>query len=163
MKHWTSQTDKIARCDRASGAVDSSELVTRLLHTGNTPPNVEIFRRSELFFDKKKRHSNICGDCDGVSLVRSSGLTDKEIIDRSNELANKRDGRESRGALTAQVSELRAISLENYGDQQIIFVYDDPKSDDELHAIMRADENITRPNQDFIRDRINSIFSKKIP
>ena len=159
---WTGRSDAVRCCESGRGAVLSGEQLARLLHTRNLPPNFDPFPRKELFPGKDGQFSNVCGDADGASVVRSSTLTDAEICERSGVQAAVRPNRDPHGAFIGPVDQLRLSRPDGLPDAQHVFVYDDPKPDDDLHAVIRGRETLDRPEQSRIISLIVSIIAEKL-
>lgn len=162
MHGWTDRDDSQQCCDGQFGPVSNEEEIARLLHSKIVQPYAEPIRRGELFPAGGNAPSNLCGDADGVSILRLMGLAEQAILDKAMAQANKRPDRETKGAIIAKALKLRNISLSELGDQQIVFVYDDPRDDEPLHAVIRGNSDVTRANQDFVRSKICELFDRLI-
>ena len=154
---WTGRSDCVACCENSRGPVRDAEVIARLLHSKNLPPEFEPFRRAELFAGKS--FSNKCGDADGCSVIRCETYSPEQIQEKAEAQATLRSDREAKGALLAEVRELRNIAFSDLGGEQIVYVYDDPTEYEEEHAVMRCNEKIPRANQDFVRVQVSKIFS----
>jgi hypothetical protein len=161
---WTGRSEVVACCAGGYGPVRNEEHVARLLHS--EMPGGEPFGCAELFWDeraKKRPFSNSCGDADGSSVVRCSTLSDFELQTRSEQFALGKANRSAQGAIVAEASHLRKIELEDRSGEQLVFVYDDPKSNEPLHAVVRGSLQLSRPDQRRIRDKIKGAFGRKCP
>lgn len=156
---WTDRPENVSHCGGELGPVTDDEFIARLLHERNVEPNFDPFPRSEIF--GLKGQSNICGDSDGVSIVRCTSLTDEDLVARSFELANIRPPRAPEGAHVGAVRSARAVGLEGI-NSQAVFIYDDPKPDDKFHAVLRGLEGLTRPTQSDLRREIMRVFSRRV-
>ena len=159
---WTSRSEESACCPGPHGAVARGEHIARLLHNKLTSPPGDPFLRSHIFPDMKKGFSNVCGEADGLSVVRSSTLSENDVRQRSAVFAQTKTGSAPDGAFVASVDELRAIEVDSRKGEKIVFIYDDPLSTEHLHAVLRGLETLDRPEQSMARDRIRDAFSQKI-
>jgi hypothetical protein len=151
--YWTSWPEGDARCPGDHGPVDSGEAVARLLHSKLDP-----FRRSEIFRKLSDSFSNECGKSDGMSIVRSNTLSDDDLRERSQKQAALKPQRTAEGALVAKVGALRDIEVDGRPGEQVVFIYDDPLPSEPLHAVLRGEEALDRPEQTFVRDKIRDAF-----
>jgi hypothetical protein len=156
--NWNSRSDAVACCNDGYGAVCTGERIARLIHSGISKTPNDPFKRSDIFNSDNKEFSNECGNADGLSVVRCAVLTDAEIESRSNAQAARISGRVPMPTLFASVALLRSIEALGRKGDQVVFIYDDPRPDDRLHAILRGDRSLDRPDQLFIRDRIRDLF-----
>lgn len=159
---WAGRPDNQPCCGEEPGAVGDGEPIARLLHSVIEEPAGEPFARRHFLPPKPGVCCNDCGNADGVSVCRSETLTDDEIRARANALASLKPGRVGRGALVAYATDLRAVRHPDLPDEQQVFVYDDPMVDDELHAVIRMNDALSRPKQDEVRVRIRAAFITKI-
>jgi hypothetical protein len=121
------------------------------------------FSRKELFPPENgKTFSNECGDSDGCSVLRATELTDAEIQARSELQAAVRPNRESDGAVLANAATLRDIEIEGRVGEKLVFIYDDPKKEDQLHAVLRGSQKLDRPEQTLLRDAIEAAFTTEL-
>lgn len=156
---WTGRSEAQPCCGVIPGEVKSQESLVRLLHTRIDEPEYEPISRRELMAPKD--FSNACGQSNGVSVTRSTHLSDDEVCQRAESLAALRAGREGRGGIVASVEAVRAVRLPG-NDRQVCFVYDDPTADDEWHAVIRACETLPRVEVDEVRVRLRAAFSRRI-
>lgn len=159
---WTGRSEGEACCPGPNGPVRTEERLARLLHTRNLEPNYDPFARRELFPPKGGGYDNTCGDADGISVVRCSELSDENLRKRAQSQADIRPGRQQEGALLAEVQAVRSARAASFPNQQIAFVYDDAKQDDDLHAAVRGIETADRPEQDEIREAVRRAFAKRV-
>jgi hypothetical protein len=159
--NWTDRPDGEACCPGLLGAVTEQESVARLLITRDPPPQgYEPIRRSELF-PSPEGFSNECGDADGLSVDRCNGLSDDDLRTRSEAHACQQTGRRGNGAIIAGVADLRATILEGVNSDQAVFVYDDARSNNQEHSVVRCVE-VSRPRQTSLRDHVASRFSRTV-
>lgn len=154
---WTSRSEGIACCPGALGPLRDVETVARLIVGKVDEPDFEPIRRSELF-PNGADFSNICGDSDGLSVARNSALSNEAVKIMSVAQANQRPGRNARGAIVANVQDLRDVRIQNL-PLQLIFIYDDAKKSDTTHAVVRCLESIDRPSQEQIRIEVRECFN----
>lgn len=158
---WTSRQEADACCPGDHGAVDDAERLARLLHTRIIEPDYDPLRRSDFFPPRGRPASNECGNSDGCSVIRADCFSDQEIRELAKLQAERRENRSQKGALVANAGELRSIRLPN-NDNQLVYVYDDPLVDQAMHAVIRGDDQLTRPDQDELREKIRDTFSGHI-
>jgi hypothetical protein len=118
--------------------------------------------RKELFPDNEMAISNVCGDSDGLSVVRNIDLADGEILKRSAIQSAVRQNRTPRGASVASVFALRNIRTVDNPDKQVVFVYDDPKTDDPYHAVVRGEQCLDNPDRLYVRNLVLEQFHHTI-
>jgi hypothetical protein len=158
--YWTLWREDEARCPGDHGPVRSSEALARLLHSNLLRPRGDPFRRSEIFRKLGETFSNECGKSDGMSVVRSDLLSDNELRERSQNQSALKPNRSAEGALVAQVDVLRRITVDGRPGEQVVFIFDDPLPSEPLHAVLRGSENLDRPEQSSIRDKIRDSFNR---
>ena len=167
---WTDRADNEPCCPSSLGAVKPTETVARLTHSGMirragvNDNTFDPFPRSEFFPPKRRIIDDECGNADGCSVIRSDHLSRPQINDRTLSLIAFLEARraadpkrEAMVALITNVGELRSIRISTL-NAQIVFIYDDPKTDDPLHAVIRCSSDLNRPEQDFIREKIRQAF-----
>ena len=156
--NWNSRPDTIACCNDGYGAVCAGERVARLVHSNISKTRNDPFKRSDIFNSDHKPFTNACGEADGLSVVRSTVLTDVEIVSRSIAQAIRVSGRAAMPTLFAPVALLRSIEAPGRNGDQVVFIYDDPRPDDQFHAILRGDHSLDRSDQSYVRDLIRDLF-----
>jgi hypothetical protein len=155
---WTSHQDDQTRCKEPPGAVVAGEELARLLHTKNPQPHQDPLIRTDLQ-PKKAGISNMCGESDGLSVVRCGGMSDADIRTRAEgQVAGKND-RQQEGAMIALVDDLRSIRQPG-SEEQIVFAYDDPLTDDDFHAVLRV-KQMPRPDFDEVRVLMADAFKRR--
>ena len=70
------------------------------------------------------------------------GLANVDIVARAQIQAARKLGRTSEGARIASVDRLRSIRHPDAPDSQVVYIYDDPKPDNDRHSIIRVSENL---------------------
>jgi hypothetical protein len=146
-------------CPGECGAVKMNETVARLVIV-RPPPAFEPFRRSEIFPQKLAvTYSNDCGDKDGCSVFRCDTLSDNQLVGMSDLHAQKKPGRKGKGAVKAHVDSLRSIKPLDDDVRQVVFVYDDPRVDEVLHAVIRGCEKVPKAEQSLVIEEIRRVFS----
>lgn len=158
---WTDRADTENRCNGPRGGVGGSELVARLLTSKMAGSSGSIFTRNSLD-GRKNAGSNVCGQSDGISVDRCADLSNGEIIGRAHAFAVKSEGRVSLGALLACVQSLRDIRLVDVADEQLVFVYDDPATDNDRHAVIRTSAIVPPTRFGELRDRIAEHFGLRL-
>lgn len=158
---WTDRPDAEPCCGDEPGAVACAEDVARLLHSRIDDPEILAFSRKELTSIGINAPSNACGEADGCSVDRATGLSDGEIRQRADEQANRRPGRLGKGAWIANVAALRAISHPSAPDGAVR-VYDDPMPGNDRHALVRVAAEVPRTDFNEVRRAIMSAFSKRV-
>ena len=154
---WTDRSDMEPCCGDQPGAVGDAESLARLLHSGISVPEKSRIKRQELWpIDKKKSYSDACGSSDGASVNRCSQMRDDEVRRRAKDHAEQRR-QTSEGAIVAQASALRDITHSG-AKGRVVFIYDDPRYDDETHAVIRASDSVPRTDQDRVRDAVLFCF-----
>src|SRR5690349_19323400 len=108
---WTGRSDDVACCGEDPGPVGYGVTIVRLLHSNIEIPEDAAFKRKELTLPAQ--FDNTCGAADGVSVDRCDGLSDEDICERADEVANLRPERVGRGGMIANVADLRAIEAAN--------------------------------------------------
>ena len=158
---WTDRSDMEPCCGDSPGAVGDAEKLARLLHSGISVPERSRIKRQELWpTDKKKSYSDTCGSSDGASVNRCSQMRDDEVRRWAKDYAEKRR-HTSEGAIVAQASALRQITYP--GEKgRVVFIYDDPRCDDETHAVIRASDTVPRTDQDRVRDAVLFCFKDRV-
>lgn len=160
---WTDRPDSAACCPGKKGAVEDAEQVALYLHSKIDSPDTIPFERTKLTGEKLGRPiSNDCGNADGVSVDRTIGLSDVELSLRAITQAERQPNRVSTGAKIAPVASLRGIRSEGNDTEQVVFVYDDPLSDNDAHAVIRLRQGFGRPEFIDIRRRIIDAFSRRV-
>ena len=157
---WTGRPDNEPCCGDAPGAVACEEDVVRLLHCRILEPDQAAFTRSDLV-PNSAAPSNVCGEADGCSVDRSTGMTDDEIRARAVAQAEKKPGREGRGGLVASVAALRSITHPD-APGGAVRVYDDPRADNDRHAVIRLSEGIPRSDFSQIRRALINAFGRRV-
>jgi len=142
--------------------VNDDEWVARLLHSKIIDPDRAAFTRKELAAEGIEDPSNVCGDADGVSVDRMIDLNDNDVIQRSNDYAAQKEGRVAAGALLASVAALRAISHEEAEAGRAVFVYDDPRADNDRHAVIRLSDKIPRADFKRMQRRVIDAFTRRV-
>lgn len=147
---WTSRNDAAACCDGQYGPVSPAESVVRLRMKQYPQKGYTPFQRSDFF--RVQPPFNECGEQHGCSVDRMIDLSADEVRARSNSkarISNQRAASEGRpalmsgdGGLLAQVSELRLIRRDGAPEEQVIFVYDDARADNQQHAVLRAADSV---------------------
>jgi hypothetical protein len=155
---WFERSELRACCD-GTGPVSDQEKIARILFKRTAEPlHYEWLPRSELF--PKDSFSNDCGEQDGLSVDRSGSLSDDEINKRSALHAGHRPNRNPNGALEADVRSVRELRwLDN--DTQVCKVYDDPRNDNDEHAVVRAAVDIPKEDQSIFVRQVRDLF--KLP
>ena len=168
MMTWTSHSEADIRCKNPPGPVRAGELVARLLHTRNSDPHQDTFLSKDFFPPRGGAISNVCGASSGFSVDRCDQLSDDDLRARAKAFAASRNnGRVSKGAIVASVDDLRGIRVTGSPDEQVVFVYDDPKYDDpkdpnEEHAVVRVRASVDRTDWDDLRDKIRKAFRRSV-
>lgn len=157
---WTARPDSEQCCGADPGPPADGESVVRLIHTRIEEPEYEPFSRNQLVV--LNGFSNACGDADGTSVTRMHDLSDADVCAMAERLAAIRPGREGRGGLVAAVGAIRAVRLPHLPDEQICFVYDDPKLDDKFHSVIRVRSDLERTEIDEARVRLRAAFQRRI-
>jgi predicted 2-oxoglutarate/Fe(II)-dependent dioxygenase YbiX len=161
---WTSHPEADQRCSPAVEPVRRDERITRLLHSKNAVPEANRFQRKELQLNIEQADrevSDVCGDSDGASVIRSNQLSVADLRSRAEEQASRQLGRTSEGGITATVKTLRRIRMSDDAEKQVVFVYEDPKAGDPLHAVMRVAACVDRPEFKNVRRQIIDAFSEQ--
>lgn len=83
-------------------------------------------------------------------------------MERSRANAERREGREAEGAALAKVSELRAIQHELAPDGRAVVVYDDPRADNDRHAVIRLSDKIPRADFKLMQRAVVAAFRAKV-
>jgi hypothetical protein len=157
---WIERSEKVPCCPDASTAVNDDERIARLLHSKNSQPFQETFRREELL-PPKGGHSNECGLADGFSVTRALDLSDDILRRMAADYASERDGRHSSGAIVAMAHDLRAIRKTGDVASQVVYLYDDPTAKDPMHAVIRV-VPMDRPDFSDVKDKIGRSFNATI-
>lgn len=158
---WTDRPDSVPCCGDKPGAVACHEDVARLIHSKILDPDTLAFSRKELTAEKIVSPSNVCGDADGCSVDRATGLSDDELRRRANAQAAKKEGRTGQGAWVANVAVLRSLTHSEAPDGAVR-VYDDPKADNDGHAVIRVSANVPRTDFNEVRRAIMAAFSRRV-
>lgn len=159
---WTDRADDTPCCDGPLGPVGSGEVVARLLHSKIDDPDKAAFTRKELTGHGLDAPSNVCGLADGCSVDRAKDLDDDDLRTRSAAQAAEKAGRAARGALVANVVAIRAISHPDGKDGRAVFVYDDPRADNDRHAVIRICDKIPRTDFTEIRRALIAAFDRRV-
>ncbi|QIK77752.1 hypothetical protein G7077_01315 [Sphingomonas piscis] len=139
--------------------MNDNEIVARLLHSGIAEPDFDPFLRKDFFPPQDREMSNVCGEADGVSVVRRLDYTDQDLQQKAVELAG--ENRTGEGALLARAADLRNIRL-SLVPIQAIYIYDDPTDEESGHAILRGIESLDRPEQEELRLSVRLRFDQRI-
>ena len=161
---WTDSSDAAPSCAPDTSNVADAEQVGRLLHSGNSTSPKEWLKRDELFGRKNAETVNVCNHVEGspgASLFRSDDLSEDEVRNRSKEYAERKEGRDPRGAVTGRTHDLRAIRSKKQPEAQVVFVYDDPTKDDRRHCVVRIDQ-ACRTEGDYLRGEVLKALGKRI-
>lgn len=158
---WIERPDNVACCGDTPGSVACDEQVARLLHSKIDDPDILAFSRKELTGDGIKNPSNVCGEADGLSVDRAGGLSEDELRQLSNAQAERRPGRDGKGAWVANVAALRAITHAS-APEGAVRVYDDPMPDNDRHAVVRVADTISRTDFNEIRRAVMTAFAKRV-
>lgn len=86
-------------------------------------------------------------------------MDDAEVVRRAQRQAERRPGRVGRGALVADVAQLRALRHESA--TRAVFIYDDPKLDNREHAVIRVSDMIPRTDFLEIQLAILAVFQQR--
>ena len=153
---WTGREESVACCD-GLGPVQDNEAVCRILIKRTVEPLFYTwFARKDLFPDGV--FSNVCGTQDGLSVDRSSNLSDDEVSSRSAARAALGNNRMSNGGLQAEVSAIRAIA--RWDDPSNAFrIYDDPLQNNLQHAVIRGCENIPDEDRASLMIELEELFT----
>ena len=106
--------------------------------------------------------SNACGDADGVSVDRMIDLTDADAKARSERYAALKEGRIAAGAMLASVTVLRSITHEALEAGRAVFVYDDPKADNDRHAVIRLNDKVPRADFKRMQRKVIEAFTRRV-
>lgn len=169
---WTNLIDTAPRCGcgMPSRACTSSEPVARI--TINQVPDIGYtpFQRKDFLPPKKAAVSNACGESDGVSVVRCGNLTAEALrlksknrateANRRRRLMQKDDNQTPKGAVVAQVGDLRNIRMAAHPYAQAIFVYDDPTLVEPEHAVIRMSVDVAEDEVGVVLAAVRAAFSK---
>ncbi|MFN3816239.1 hypothetical protein [Brevundimonas sp.] len=155
---WSDRRDDEQCCAGPLGGVGSEESVARLLHSKIAVPEQAAFTRKELTGEGSV--SNECGKQSGCSVDRASGLSQEDILVRAKALAEAKTGRKSEGAFLASAKDLRRIAHEEI--PQAVLIYDDAKSDNDRHAVLRVHSSVPKTDFGLIRNAIMKAFSRRI-
>lgn len=158
---WIERPDTVACCGDVPGAVACEEDVARFLHSKIDDPDILAFKRSELTGDGIKHPSNVCGESHGLSVDRAGGVSDDALRQLSNVQAERKPGREGRGAWVANVGALRAIAHPEAPDG-VVRVYDDPMPDNDKHAVIRVADTLSRTDFNEVRRAMMTAFAKRV-
>lgn len=158
---WTDRADDVSCCNGPLGAVGPKEHVARLLITGTLEPMQAAFKRSELHADGVVVISNACGDSHGLSVDRCDSLSDDDIRQRADVQAAKKPGRKGEGARIASVAALRAIRQRG-SDEQVVFVYDDPRADNDHHSVVRISHTVPRTDYKVLAKDVMGAFNRRV-
>lgn len=152
---WSGRDEGVACC-QGMGAVGSGEQVTRILVKRTAEPLFYTwFARRDLF--PTPDFSNNCGVQDGLSVDRSTNLTDLQITARSAARAAKGNNRISNGGVEAKVELVRSVMQI---EQQVpaFRVYDDPIDGNPEHAVIRGCEEIPEEDRATVMGELESLF-----
>lgn len=160
---WTGHDDAKSRCGQ-NGAVAAAESVGVFLFRKTDESEIPwdtFFRRKVLAApDEKQTISNDCGNSSGLSVQRRRDGDSERVLEMAKEQASKKVGRVSEGVATASVGVLRNIKLSDESKQRV-FVYDDGREGDPLHAVIRV-ASCNRAAFDDIRTQIIDAFSERL-
>lgn len=159
---WTGRPDSEPCCGDQPGSVACEEDVARLIHSKIQEPDVLAFTRKQLAAENIKSPSNICGEADGCSVERTAGLTEDDLRARAEAQAAQREGRTGQGAWIANVAALRAITHPDAPAGETVRVYDDPKADNDRHAVIRVWAGLPRTDFNEVRRAIIAAFGRKV-
>lgn len=158
---WTERPDKEACCGEEPGAVRCEERVVKYLHSANLHPDTLAFTRRDLQADRIAEPSNDCGDSHGCSVDRVGDASDAELLEKSEAYARAKEGRAPCGGLVATVGALRRIPHQS-APEGAVRVYDDPRADNDAHAVMRVSRRLSRPEFNEVRRRIIQCFGYRV-
>lgn len=158
---WCGRTDRDACCDGPHGPVDGHENVARLLHEAIIDPDRAAFTRRDLAAHKIAEPSNVCGDADGCSVDRMIQLNEDDVAARSKAYAAEKPGRVAAGAVIASVADLRGIRHPSI-QGQAVFVYDDPRAANDLHAVVRLSDEVPRSDFKLMQRKVIDAFRRKV-
>lgn len=170
---WSDRPDDAGVCRGVLGAVANSETVARLFVAQVPYQGYQWFVRRDLLPSPNGLpESNVCGESDGLSVDRATGLSDEDLVARSTAHAERQNAsRRERGkpanqlaggARIASVATLRAVRRQGGMGEQVIFVYDDPKSDNAEHAVVRMLETVPEEEVAGLADDVKACFERMV-
>lgn len=159
---WSARPDNQSCCNGPHGAVADEEDVARLIHSKISNPDRAAFTRKELAADGIEVPSNVCGDADGCSVDRVIDLSDADLVARSEAYAALKEGRVAEGAMVASVGELRKIEHELADERRAVLIYDDPRADNDRHAVLRLCDKIPRSDFKLMQRAVIDAFARKV-
>lgn len=159
---WTGRPDCEPCCPGPLGATADGETVARYVNSNTVEPDKAAFQRAELTGENYDPISNDCGSSHGCSVDRIDGLNEEAIKSRSELQAVGRGNRVAEGARLAIVEDLRAIRHHDYPDDQVVYIYDDPKPDNDRHAVVRVSDKLHRGELKELQRDLVAAFSKRV-
>lgn len=169
---WTDLIDIAPRCGCGVpySACTSAEPVARITITQMPDIGYTPFQRKDFLPPKEYAVSNVCGDSDGVSVIRCQDLSAAAVrlksqnrateANRRRRLANKAPNQAPKGALIAQVEDLRSIRTAGHPHTQAVFVYDDPTLLEPEHAVIRMSVNVAEDEVGVVLAAVRAAFSR---
>lgn len=165
---WTGRSDAEPCCEGTRGAVAADERLARITIRPARPQGYQPFNRRDLFPPATGQFSNDCGVADGLSVDRSNGLSEAEIVARSaaraatanarREAEGKPPSQSKDGAIIARAGRLRALRCDQRPDEQMVFVYDDPTPTNDRHAVIRCSVDIPDEERASFLARLQNLF-----
>lgn len=169
---WTDLIDTAPRCGCGIPSSDCSgaEPVARITITQMPDIGYTPFQRKDFLPPKSYAVSNVCGDSDGVSVIRCRDLTVAAVAlksqnrateaNRRRRLANKPPNQTPKGALIAQVDDLRSIRTAGRPHAQAVFVYEDPTLVEPEHAVIRMSVDVAEDEVGVVLAAVRAAFNR---
>lgn len=152
---WLERDENLPCCP-GLGAVTDEEFICRILVRRVVEPlNYEWISKKDLF--PVSDFSNKCGEQDGLSVDRSSCLSDCEIWERSERRAKERSGRVACSSISASVSKIRKFQWDEL-EGHSCKIFDDPLEANAEHAVLRANDQIPIEERSLFVAAIKKLF-----
>ncbi len=155
---WSGRSEDEPCCHGPLGPVRNDEQLARLTFQRTKEPlHYKWIQRKELF-PRDNAFSNVCGAQDGMSVDRSSDLSNQQLIDRSEVHARRGNHRLGNGAYVADAGAVRAIHSPS--GECAFRIYDDPLQDNDEHAVIRGRILVPEEERTFVMIDLEELFAR---